>query len=119
MIPDASDGFAATPQPPYYVVIFSSTRTEQDRAGYEAASARMVELARQVPGYLGIETARDERGFGITTSYWASEDAIQAWKSHAEHARIRERGRWLWYRHFEVRVARVERAYRHTRADLE
>ncbi|GAB3735117.1 antibiotic biosynthesis monooxygenase [Luteimonas pelagia] len=116
---EAPEGFASTPAPPYYVVIFSSTRTDQDPAGYEAASARMVELARRVPGYLGMETARDERGFGITTSYWASEDAIRAWKMHAEHVRVRERGRRAWYAHFEVRVARVTRAYGQARVDGE
>lgn len=103
--------FAATPAPPYYAVIFSSRRTTQDDAGYAEASDRMVELAQGMPGFLGVESARDTAGFGITVSYWASEDAIAAWKTQAEHAVIRERGRWLWYDHFEVRVARVERAY--------
>ena len=55
--------------------------------------------------------SRDAEGFGITVSYWDSEDAIRAWKQHAEHAATRERGRRTWYEHFEVRVARVERAY--------
>lgn len=102
---------AATPQPPYYAVIFSSRRNGQDPAGYAEASARMVELASGMPGFLGVESARDPDGFGITVSYWADEASIARWKTHAEHAVIRERGRWLWYRQFEVRVARVERAY--------
>ena len=104
-------GFATTPEPPYYAVIFTSRRNEQDRDGYAAASTRMVELASGMPGFLGVESARDADGFGITVSYWADEGAIAGWKSHAEHAIIRERGRWLWYGGFEVRVARVERAY--------
>lgn len=105
------DRFARTPRAPYFAVIFSSQRKDSDPEGYRAASARMLELAAQVPGYLGVEASRDEGGFGITVSYWDSEDAILAWKAQAEHAAIRERGRWLWYEHFEVRVARVERAY--------
>ena len=104
-------GFAATPRPPYYAVIFTSRRRDNDHEGYAAAADRMVELAREVPGFLGVESARDAGGLGITVSYWESEEAIQAWKQQTEHAAIRERGRWLWYRHFEVRVARVERAY--------
>jgi len=104
-------GFARTPKPPYYAVIFSSRRSPQDEAGYQEASARMLELAAQQPGYLGAESVRDADGFGITVSYWTDEAAIAGWKAQAEHAEIRERGRWLWYRHFEVRVARVERAY--------
>ncbi len=106
-----SDAFAALPQPPYYAVVFSSTRTEADEAGYGEAAQRMVELAREQPGFLGVESARGVDGFGITVSYWESEDAIRAWRRHAEHAATRERGRAAWYRHFELRIARVERAY--------
>jgi len=92
-------------------VIFSSRRKDNDHEGYEAASQRMIALAARVPGFLGVERARSADGFGITVSYWESEDAISAWKAQSEHSVIRERGRWLWYDRFEVRVARVERAY--------
>ena len=105
--------FAALPKPPYYAVIFSSMRREGGEAddGYGAAAERMVELARSQPGFLGVESARDAEGFGITVSYWASEDAIRAWRQHAEHAATRARGRAAWYARFELRVAKVERAY--------
>ncbi|HVI60372.1 MAG TPA: antibiotic biosynthesis monooxygenase [Luteimonas sp.] len=102
--------FASLPAPPYYAVIFSSRRRDGDD-GYAAASDRMVELARQQPGFLGVESTRGADGFGITVAYWDSEDAIRAWRLHAEHAAARERGRAQWYAHFEIRVARVERAY--------
>lgn len=72
---------------------------------------RMVELAAKQPGFLGVESARGADGFGITVSYWASEAAIAAWKANAEHRVARLGGRNTWYQHFEVRVARVERAY--------
>lgn len=102
--------FAETPAPPYYAVIFSSQRQGEDD-GYAAMATRMSELAAQQPGYLGVETTRDADGFGITVSYWRSEADIVAWKRNAEHAVARERGRGGWYRHFELRVARVERGY--------
>jgi heme-degrading monooxygenase HmoA len=104
-------GFAALPAPPYFAVIFSSLRNADDEAGYAAAADRMLELAALQPGYLGAESVRGEDGFGITVSYWESEAAIAAWKQHAEHAATRAHGRTHWYDHFELRVARVERAY--------
>lgn len=103
--------FASLPAPPYWAVVFSSRRSDGDAAAYDHAAARMVELARQQPGFLGVESARGADGFGITVSYWASEAAIAAWRAHAEHAQVRARGRTAWYTHFELRVARVERAY--------
>ena len=104
------DGFARTPAPPYYAVIFTSRRTDGDD-GYGAMADRMVELAAEQPGHLGVESVRDANGFGITVSYWASEEAIAGWRRHAEHVAAREKGRRDWYAHSELRVARVERAY--------
>ena len=103
--------FADLPEPPYYAVIFSSQRNDQDEAGYAAAAERMLELAATQPGFLGAESTRGADGFGITVSYWASEAAIRAWKPQAEHAATRAHGRTHWYAHYELRVARVDRAY--------
>lgn len=103
--------FARLPAPPYYAVIFSSCRTPGDDQGYEAMAERMVELAAQQAGFLGAESTRDAQGFGITVSYWTTEEAIAAWRRHAEHRVAQEQGRAQWYAHYEVRVARVERAW--------
>jgi heme-degrading monooxygenase HmoA len=68
-------------------------------------------LARDQPGFLGIESARGADGLGITVSYWTSEESIRAWREHAEHIVAQQRGRKQWYERYELRVARVERAY--------
>jgi heme-degrading monooxygenase HmoA len=101
---------AKTPAAPYFAVIFTSLRTEGDQ-GYGQTAERMVELAREQPGFLGVESARGEDGLGITVSYWASEAAILAWKLHAEHTEVREQGRSTWYEACHTRVCKVERAY--------
>ena len=103
--------FADLPAPPYYAVVFSSQRSAQDESGYGAMADRMVELAASQPGFLGVESCRGADGFGITVSYWRSEADIVAWKRNAEHASARQQGREQWYGRFELRVARVERAY--------
>lgn len=99
---------ASTPAPPYYAVIFTSTRKEGDN-GYAEMSQRMVELAQQQPGYLGHESARD--GIGITVSYWESTDAIRNWKINTEHLFAQQKGREDWYAAYKVRVCKVEREY--------
>jgi heme-degrading monooxygenase HmoA len=105
-----STPIARTPSPPYYAVVFTSRRTRGDR-GYGAMSDRMVELASQQPGFLGVESVRGPDGFGITVSYWTDEDAIAAWKAVAEHKVAQEAGRRTWYADFHIRVAKVEREY--------
>jgi heme-degrading monooxygenase HmoA len=101
---------ARTPEPPYYAVIFTSRRSETEQ-GYAATAERMLELARDQPGFLGVESARGADGLGITVSYWASEEAIRAWRVQAEHQVAQQRGRAEWYRAFRTRVAYVEREY--------
>jgi len=103
------DRFAHCPEPPYYAVIFTSLRTDGDD-GYRQTAQRMLELAAQQPGFLGIETVRDSDGFGLSVSYWESEDAIRHWKAQVEHRGAQQRGRSAWYAHYSVRVAKVERA---------
>jgi heme-degrading monooxygenase HmoA len=99
---------AVTPRPPYYAVIFSNRRTALDDAGYAAAAARMMELAAQQPGFLGVESVRDAGGCGITVSYWDSFDAIRRWRTHAEHQPVQAAGRERWYATYRLRVAKVE-----------
>lgn len=100
---------AKTPPPPYYAVIFSSFRTENDPEGYAEIAERMVALAAEQPGFLGIESVRD--GLGITISYWESLEAIRNWKAHAEHQVAQRLGREEWYKSFKTRVCKVERDY--------
>jgi len=75
----------------------------------------MEELARTQPGFLGIESARREDGFGITVSYWATEDAVREWGRHAEHLLAQKAGRERWYEQFALRFCRVEQARSFTR----
>ena len=102
--------FSQTPEPPYYAVIFSSTLGESD-AGYDAMGQALVELAEEQPGYLGIETTRDSEKFGITVSYWKDEASILAWKNQSRHLLAQKHGIETWYAHYELRVAKVARAY--------
>jgi heme-degrading monooxygenase HmoA len=106
----STPSLARTPQPPYYAVIFTSQRTAGDR-GYGKKADRMVELAMEQPGFLGVESVRGADGLGITVSYWASEESIAAWKAHLEHKTAQEAGKRDWYADYQLRIARVEREY--------
>ena len=99
---------ATTPNPPYYAVIFTSTRTNVDE-GYDKTANRMVELAEQQPGFLGLESAR--QGVGITVSYWSDLDSIKNWKANSEHLQAQKKGRKSWYGSFKIRISKVERDY--------
>lgn len=99
---------AKTLEPPYYAVIFSSTRTSVDE-GYEAMAAKMMSIAAEQTGFLGVESARGE--LGITVSYWLDLESIQKWKRNMEHMQAQRLGREKWYASYKTRISKVERDY--------
>ncbi len=100
---------AKTPKSPYYAVIFTSIRTDEDAQNYADMASLMAALAAEQPGYLGVEWARNE--VGITVSYWESLEAIQHWKAQADHLIAQQMGREKWYSAYKTRVCKVERDY--------
>jgi len=105
----APAAIAATPALPYTAVIFTSVLTDEDEQGYAVMAATMDDLARQQPGFLGVDTARAH--VGITVSYWVDDEAARAWKRQAEHLVAQRRGQQVWYSEYRVRVATVHRDY--------
>jgi heme-degrading monooxygenase HmoA len=99
---------ANTPIPPYYAVIFTSVRTDGDNE-YSDMADKMMELAKTQPGFLGVESAREQ--VGITVSYWKDLESIQKWRNNPEHQVARKKGKEVWYNHFTTRIAKVERDY--------
>jgi len=103
--------FAPLPEPPYYAVIFSAKRSDEDEPGYSAMAARISELALAHPGCIGMETTRNEDGIGITVSYFRDEAAVLSWKADTKHLIAQQLGKNRWYSHYRLRVAKVERHY--------
>lgn len=106
-------GHRVDAEPPYYAAIFTSRRSGEDDEGYAEASSRMMELATAMPGFLGVDSARED--VGITVSYWRDIDAIKAWKRDAEHMLAQGEGRARWYDAYRLRITKVERDYGFTR----
>ncbi|MGY0492865.1 antibiotic biosynthesis monooxygenase family protein [Streptomyces sp. WG-D5] len=109
----AAGGAAARPLPafeaPYYLVVFTAVRTEGDR-GYGEAADRIDELVKEIPGYLGHESAHEPGGLGITVSYFRDAAAVEQWRSNGEHRVAQKQGRAEWYQRYTVHVAKVERS---------
>ena len=95
-------------QPPYFAVIFTAI-VEENLEGYLESAVRMEALAKLQKGYLGIESVRSE--VGITDSYWRNLEDIVAWKNNVEHTQVRNWGREIWYKKYQLRICKVEREY--------
>lgn len=97
-------------QPPYYAVVFTSVRTEED-AGYGETAERLGELVQDVPGFLGEDSARTPGGLAITVAYFRDLDGIEQWRAHAEHRAAKEHGRAHWYERYSLHIAKVEHSH--------
>ena len=95
-------------KPPYYAVIFTSIRTEGDN-GYDKMAQQMEDSAKKQPGFLGVESAKEE--VSITVSYWDSIEAITKWKGNIDHLSAQHKGKKDWYSWYKVRICLVEREY--------
>lgn len=93
---------------PYYAVIFTSIRSDLND-NYTEMALKMQILAKQQPGFLGVDSARNE--IGITVSYWESLEAIANWKQNLDHLDAQFLGRQKWYENYVVRIAKVEKEY--------
>lgn len=91
----------------YFAVIFTAQRSMSDENMYQLMADRMVTLAQNQPGFLGLESVRGDDGIGITVSYWRDRDAIQAWRVDTEHLVAQQMGRQEFYEWYQIRVAEV------------
>ncbi|MFC4502529.1 MULTISPECIES: antibiotic biosynthesis monooxygenase family protein [Streptomyces] len=102
-------------EPPYYVAVFTTVRT-QNQNDFSVTNARLEDLVKDLPGYLGMDHAQTPGGLGITVSYFRDADALTEWRTNVEHRSAQERGRAEWYQCYTLHVAKVERSHGFTRA---
>jgi heme-degrading monooxygenase HmoA len=94
---------------PYFATIFT-TQLSDALEGYDEASNLMAELVGKYDGFMGMHSARDQDGYGITVCYWKSEDSIKAWREDLEHQTVQSKGRGGWYSEYTIQIAEVKRS---------
>jgi heme-degrading monooxygenase HmoA len=93
------------------VIFWARRRTAYDEE-YLAASARMIELASQQPGYVDYVSVFDSQTReGATISFFTDEAAALAWKAHPEHLVAQRDGIENYYDEYRIWVAEVSRDY--------
>ncbi len=93
----------------------------QEQSGYRETNARMEDLVKDIPGFLGMDHAQTPGGLGITVGYFGyfrDADALTEWRSNAEHRAAHKRGRDQWYQSYTLHVAKVERSHGFLRAQV-
>jgi heme-degrading monooxygenase HmoA len=83
-------------------VIFRSRLRGDPGPEYAATAARMLELARAMPGFVSFQHYEAADGERVSIVEFASEAAVTAWREHPEHREAQRRGRHEWYDWFRL-----------------
>ena len=67
-------------KPPFYIAIINENNNQDSFNEEISPIDKMVSIAPQQPGFLGLETTKDWKGNWVTISYWSDIDAENAWE---------------------------------------
>jgi heme-degrading monooxygenase HmoA len=88
------------------IVLFEHRlRADIDKAEWEQTFGRMVGLASRMPGFISINGYAAADGSGLAVVHFESEEALQAWKTNAEHVKTQARGREAFFESYKITVA--------------
>ena len=94
------------PNPPYYAVLFVSTRSK-NLDGYKEMDEATIERVKSVEGFLGYENIKSGDN-GIFISFWESMEAFDKWRHDSMHKEAKEKGINLWYDRLLTQICKVE-----------
>jgi heme-degrading monooxygenase HmoA len=77
---------------------------EHDRLG-----ERMYNIVSQLPGFLSIKSFKADDGEELTVFRFASEQALEAWRTHLEHVETMKRGHAEFYASGFLQICKVIR----------
>ncbi|MFT4573434.1 MAG: ribosomal-protein-alanine N-acetyltransferase [Marinomonas primoryensis] len=89
---------------PYYAVLLSSKLLLNDLT-YRLMAEKILELAKDQPGYLCAEYGAGEMDFLMT--YWETRGAAEAWLNHDVQRRTLSIGERFWYEEYSLKLFKV------------
>ncbi len=94
-------------------VIFEVEAHEGRAKDYFDLAAGLRPELEQIDGFVSIERFESvgTPGKYLSVSFWRDEDAVEAWRAHADHQAAQEQGKAEIFAGYRIRVARVIRDY--------
>ena len=89
------------------VTVFRSRLRPDAGDRYHATAARMLELARAMPGFMDFKQFVAEDGERVSVITFASWDEQRAWRDHPEHRAAQRMGRERFYASYAITVCQV------------
>lgn len=94
------------------VTVFRNRLRPEATEAYAELAPKMVELAKQQPGFLSMKTFTAADGERVTIAEFESDESIVAWRKNAEHKIAQGRGRTEFYSEYSTQTCEVIRESR-------
>jgi heme-degrading monooxygenase HmoA len=91
------------------ITVFRSRLRPGIREEYDAAAARMNELARTMPGYVSHKAYYAEDGERCTIVEFEHEEGPRAWRTNPEHRAAQKMARERYYTEYHIQVCTLDR----------
>ncbi len=76
---------------------------------YDRLGDRMYSIVSQLPGFQSVKTFTADDGEEITIFRFASEEALEGWRTHPEHVETMKRGHAEFYASGFLQICKVIR----------
>jgi heme-degrading monooxygenase HmoA len=76
---------------------------------YGQLGARMYDIVSHLPGFLSVKSFKADDGEELTVFRFASEGALEAWRTHPEHVETMKRGHAEFYASGFLQICKVIR----------
>jgi len=90
------------------VVLFRSKLVDTPD-GYAEMAQEMLDLAKTMPGFVGVKAFKADDGERLTLVWWQDEETLRQWRTNARHLVAQKTGRERWYEYYTLEVAEVKR----------
>lgn len=84
-------------------------RSDASLCEYERLGERMYNIVSELPGFLSVKSFKAADGEELTLFRFASEDALEAWRTHPEHVETMKRGHAEFYASGFLQICKVVR----------
>lgn len=92
-----------------FIVLFEVQPKRSEWGRYLELAAMLRPELEQIPGFIENERYASERTEGrvLSLSLWDSEKALIRWRTHGQHHRVQEQGRFEVFEDYRLRIGEV------------
>ena len=94
-----------------FAVIFKTFRDLPVPQDYLDINLELQEKVKEIDGFIGVESVGNDRGYGLSISYWSSIESIKEWRNLALHLEAQKLGSQKFYKYYKVEICELKEEY--------